>query len=47
MAKRMLERQIKALDAQIDALVYALYALTDEEIKVGRAAPRRPGMNSC
>jgi len=30
----MLKRQIKVVDAQIDGLVYDLYGLTDEEIKV-------------
>lgn len=29
-----LERQIEATDRQIDALVYELYGLTDEEIAV-------------
>jgi len=28
------ERQIKIVDAQIDGLVYDLYGLTEEEIKV-------------
>ena len=28
------ERQIKIVDAQIDRLVYGLYGLTDEEIKI-------------
>jgi hypothetical protein len=32
--KIMLGRQIAAVDAQIDALVYALYGLTEEEIGV-------------
>jgi hypothetical protein len=30
----MLQRQIEATDCEIDALVYQLYGLTDEEIKV-------------
>jgi hypothetical protein len=30
----MLKRQIDATDRQIDALVYELYALTEEEIKI-------------
>jgi len=30
----MLQSQIESTDAQIDALVYALYALTEEEIKI-------------
>ncbi len=29
-----LQRQIDAVDKQIDALVYELYGLTDEEIKI-------------
>ena len=29
-----LQRQIAATDRQIDALVYELYGLTDEEIKI-------------
>jgi type I restriction-modification system DNA methylase subunit len=32
--KELYERQIKIVDAQIDRLVYALYGLTEEEIKV-------------
>ncbi|MBN1783993.1 MAG: hypothetical protein JW812_03430, partial [Alphaproteobacteria bacterium] len=31
--KQTIEREIKALDKQIDKLVYQLYDLTDEEIK--------------
>ena len=30
----MLQRQIGTTDAQIDVLVYELYGLTDEEIRV-------------
>jgi len=30
----MLERQIKIVDAQIDRLVYDLYKLTGEEIRI-------------
>jgi len=30
----MLQRQIQVTDWQIDRLVYALYGLTDEEIKI-------------
>ena len=30
----MLHRQIAALDGQIDRLVYALYGLTEDEIKI-------------
>ena len=32
--KELYERQIKIVDAQIDRLVYELYGLTEEEIKV-------------
>ena len=32
--KELYERQIKILDKQIDKLVYDLYGLTEEEIKV-------------
>ena len=32
--KTILERQIDATDRQIDRLVYDLYGLTDEEIKI-------------
>jgi len=32
--KALYERQIKFVDAQIDKLVYDLYGLTKEEIKV-------------
>ena len=32
--KDLYERQIKFVDAQIDRLVYDLYGLTKEEIKV-------------
>ena len=32
--KEIYERQIKIVDAQIDRLVYDLYGLSDEEIKV-------------
>ncbi len=32
--KTMLQRQITATDHQIDQLVYDLYGLTEEEIKV-------------
>ncbi|MBE2235749.1 MAG: hypothetical protein IAE85_19815 [Anaerolinea sp.] len=28
------QRQIEATDRQIDALVYELYALTDEEVRI-------------
>jgi Cys-tRNA synthase (O-phospho-L-seryl-tRNA:Cys-tRNA synthase) len=32
--KELYERQIKLVDAQIDRLVYDLYGLTEEEVKV-------------
>ena len=32
--KELYERQIKILDSQIDRLVYDLYGLTEEEMKV-------------
>jgi len=32
--KKLYERQIEAIDRQIDELVYELYGLTDEEIKI-------------
>ena len=32
--KELYERQIKVVDAQIDRLVYDLYGLTEEEMKV-------------
>ena len=32
--KELYERQIKIIDAQIDRLVYDLYGLTEEEVKV-------------
>jgi len=36
--KTALERQIEATDGQIDALVYELYGLTEEEIGIVEAA---------
>ena len=33
----LLQRQIEATDRQIDALVYELYELTEEEIKIVEA----------
>jgi hypothetical protein len=33
--KTMIGRQIQALDKRIDTLVYGLYGLTEDEIKVG------------
>ena len=35
--KELYERQIKTVDAQIDRLVYDLYGLTEEEVKVVEA----------
>jgi Cys-tRNA synthase (O-phospho-L-seryl-tRNA:Cys-tRNA synthase) len=32
--KELYERQIKIVDAQMDRLVYDLYGLTEEEVKV-------------
>ena len=32
--KQMLQRQIETTDGQIDALVYELYELTEEEIRI-------------
>jgi len=32
--KTLLQRQIDATDKQIDALVYELYGLTEEEIRI-------------
>jgi hypothetical protein len=36
----MIERRIEATDAQIDRLVYELYELTAEEIKIVEEATR-------
>jgi hypothetical protein len=33
-AKELYERQIKMVDAQIDLMVYDLYGLTEEEVKM-------------
>jgi type II restriction/modification system DNA methylase subunit YeeA len=33
-ARERLQREINVTDEQIDALVYELYGLTDEEIKI-------------
>jgi hypothetical protein len=35
--KKMLAREIEATDAQIDKLVYELYGLTEEEIRIVEA----------
>jgi hypothetical protein len=32
--KEIIQRQINATDAEIDRLVYELYGLTDDEIKI-------------
>jgi hypothetical protein len=32
--KQLYQRQIEATDRQIDALVYELYGLTDEEVEI-------------
>ena len=34
LTKELYQRQIEATDRQIDALVYELYGLTEEEIKI-------------
>jgi hypothetical protein len=36
--KQLYQRQIAATDRQIDALVYALYGLTEEEIEIVEGA---------
>ena len=38
--KTLLQRQIDATDRQIDRLVYVLYDLTEEEIKIIEEASR-------
>jgi predicted nucleic acid-binding Zn-ribbon protein len=38
--KEALQRQIAATDVQIDQLVYELYDLTDDEIKIVEEATR-------
>ena len=46
LVERMLElhkrRQIDATDGEIDALVYELYALTPEEIRIVEGTPTQP-----
>ena len=37
--KETLQRQIAVPDAQIDKVVYELYGLTDEEIKIAEGTP--------
>ncbi|MCK4394244.1 hypothetical protein KAX17_15195 [Candidatus Bipolaricaulota bacterium] len=39
-AKSLIQRQIDAIDKQIDHLVYELYSLTKEEIKIVEGATR-------
>jgi len=39
--KKALQRQIAATDGQIDALVYELYGLTDEEVKIVEEVARK------
>jgi predicted DNA binding protein len=41
--RTVIQRQIDATDRQIDRLVYELYDLTDEEIKIVEEATRRQG----
>jgi hypothetical protein len=43
-----LERQIAVTDTQIDRLVYDLYDLTEEEIKIveGKADPEAPAVEA-
>jgi hypothetical protein len=38
--KKSLQRQITATDRQIDSLVYELYGLTEEEIKIVEESDR-------
>lgn len=38
--RTLLQRQIEATDWQIDALVYELYGLTEEEIRIVEAAAK-------
>ena len=38
--KTLLQREIDATDRQIDRLVYDLYGLTEEEIRIVEAATR-------
>jgi hypothetical protein len=37
--KKLYQRQIEATDAEIDALVYELYGLTDAEIAIVEGRP--------
>ena len=38
--REQVQREIDATDRQIDQLVYRLYALTDDEIRIVEDAPR-------
>jgi hypothetical protein len=40
--KRLYERQIEATDRQIDALVYELYGLTEEEMAIVEGSQTPP-----
>ena len=40
--KTAIQRQIAATDKQIDQLVYELYGLADEEIKIVEGASQKP-----
>ena len=40
--KTVLERQIAATDAEIDRLVYELYGLTEDEIKIVEGESKNP-----
>ena len=39
--KNLIERQVKAADQQIDALVYDLYGLTEDEIRIVEGGENR------
>jgi hypothetical protein len=38
--RTMLERQVEAVDGQIDGLVYELYGLSEEEVRVVEGKPK-------
>ena len=40
--RQLLQRQIDSTDGEIDALVYELYGLTEEEIKIVEGTPSQP-----
>lgn len=40
--KTLLSRQIETTDRQIDALVYGLYGLSEEEVAIVEVAPGDP-----